>query len=213
MHARLEYPAAETALVVVDAQADLLGEDALGSDLVAEHSKRAESLATLGHLIAGLRDHGMRIVFANHGPISGVTSERLTAAQRVTAERRLFTTGTPGAELVLPALAREEDVFASAHTGLSAFSGTDLSAQLDAAGICRVVVAGAVTETTVDATARSAVELGLQVTVAADACISSRSALDDTHLRLTLPRVVHAVFSTNEILRRADTTSLRTDAS
>ena len=142
-------------------------------------------------------------MFANHGPITDAAGRPLTGHQQIVAQRNLFAAGTQGAELVPPILVKEHDLTVTPHTGLSAFTGTDFAEQLDAAGIERVIVAGAVTETTLDATARSAVERGMQVTVAADACIGSSTAAHDTHIQVTLPRVVHAVLDSKEILRRA----------
>jgi nicotinamidase-related amidase len=52
----------------------------------------------------------------------------------------------------------------------SAFVGTDLEARLRAAGVRRLVVAGVITNNSVEATVRHAADLGFEVTVAADAC-------------------------------------------
>jgi nicotinamidase-related amidase len=202
MRSRLGYPSAETALIVVDAQNDLLSNDAPGSDLVAGGVDRTNRLAALGHLVTELRTLGIRIAFANHGPITDGANRPLTAHQRIVAQRNLFAVGTEGAELVSPLLAQPHDLIVTPHTGLSAFTGTDLAEQLDAAGIERVIVAGALTETTLDATARSAVERGMQVTVASDACIGTTTAANNTHLKMTLPRIVHAVLDSKEVLRR-----------
>ena len=201
MRARLAYPHGETALIVVDTQNDLLGEDAPGSDLVVGGVDRAERLAKLGHLVTELRAVGVRLVFANHAPLTEGADRPLTGDQRIVAQRNLFAVGTEGAELVPPLVAQQHDLIVTPHSGLSAFTDTDLADQLDAAGIERVIVAGALTETTLDATARSAVERGMQVTVAADASIGSNAEAHNIHVQMTLPRIVHAVLDSDEILR------------
>jgi nicotinamidase-related amidase len=77
--------------------------------------------------------------------------------------------GTPGIEIhpeVAPA--RDEPVIEKEKP--NGFLGTPLEQTLRDLGADRVVIAGMMTSVCVDATARAAVDLGFDVTVAADAC-------------------------------------------
>ena len=73
----------------------------------------------------------------------------------------------------------------------NSFLGTDLEAELRGQGTEGLVVAGMMTSMCVDATVRAAVDLGLEVTVAHDAC----AAPDLEHDGVLVPgALVHAAF-------------------
>lgn len=77
--------------------------------------------------------------------------------------------GTPGAEFHTSVAPQEgEDVIVKASP--NAFLDTDLDARLRHDGIHELVVAGMMTSMCVDATVRTASDLGYAVTVAGDAC-------------------------------------------
>ena len=63
--------------------------------------------------------------------------------------------------------------------GLNAFTHTELASVLNKNGITDIVLAGTVTSICIDSTARSAVELGFNVTVLND-CTSSRTPFEQT---------------------------------
>jgi nicotinamidase-related amidase len=77
----------------------------------------------------------------------------------------------------------------------SAFIGTDLEARLRAAGIGKLVVAGVITENSVEATARMAGNLGFDVTLVQDACWTY--AKQDRRGRLWSADDVHALSLVN----------------
>jgi nicotinamidase-related amidase len=96
--------------------------------------------------------------------------------------------GTPGAELhPLVAAAEGERVIPKRHP--NGFLETDLGDAL--AGTDRLVVGGMMSSMCVDATTRAALDRGLAVTVAADACAAPDLAFDGT----SIPgATVHAAF-------------------
>lgn len=63
--------------------------------------------------------------------------------------------------------------------GLNAFTNTELASVLNDNGITDIVLAGTVTSICIDSTARSAVELGFNVTVLND-CTSSRTPFEQS---------------------------------
>lgn len=76
--------------------------------------------------------------------------------------------GSPGWRLIEPLQPRFPDwVIAKDRPGI--FHGTNLSAQLKAVGITRLILAGARTDHGIDTSCRVAAELGFEVVLAADA--------------------------------------------
>jgi isochorismatase family protein len=84
-----------------------------------------------------------------------------------------------------------------ATTTLSAFRGTGLHDLLTEHKIDRLLVAGFPTNLDVDSTARHAVELGYHVSVLAAACAAQDRAAHAATIKVTLPRIVHAVVATH----------------
>ena len=89
-----------------------------------------------------------------------------------------FKQGTFGAE-VIPQLSKFDDFITiiPGKRGLNAFSNTELAKLLHDKGITDVVFAGTVTSICIDSTARSAIDLGFNVTVLDD-CTSSRTPFE-----------------------------------
>lgn len=77
--------------------------------------------------------------------------------------------GTPGAE-IHPSVAPAEDEEVVTKGSPNAFLDTDLDARLRHDNVRELVVAGMMTSMCVDASARTASDLGYDVTVVADAC-------------------------------------------
>lgn len=80
-----------------------------------------------------------------------------------------------------------------------AFATTDLDHQLKARGVTQVVVAGVVTSTGVEATARQAYELGFNVTLAIDAMTDLQTEAHAYSIRNVFPRLGETG-STQEII-------------
>lgn len=181
---RLAYDPADTGLLLVGVQPDLLGDTAT-TDPTVRNLARLTTLA---------RTAGLPIV---HLPVArpepGHRIRRTPPAQRALLAGGLLTPGTAGAAIHPRVTILDEDLVMAPHGRLSAFSGTELATRLIERGVRRVVVAGARTDVEVDSTARDAVELGLQVTVVADCCTGTSPANHHASTETTLPRVVHGV--------------------
>jgi nicotinamidase-related amidase len=80
-----------------------------------------------------------------------------------------FAPGSAGAQIHPAVAPREGEAVILKHRPNS-FLGTDLKAQLDAAGIESVTIVGAMSHMCIDATARAAADFGYRVTVVEDAC-------------------------------------------
>jgi nicotinamidase-related amidase len=82
-----------------------------------------------------------------------------------------------------------------AKTTNSALIGTDLEARLRSQGIGALVIAGVITNNSVEATVRMAGNLGFEVQLAEDACFTF--ARRDYHGRLRSAEEVHAMSLAN----------------
>ncbi|MEJ8847654.1 isochorismatase family cysteine hydrolase [Variovorax rhizosphaerae] len=73
--------------------------------------------------------------------------------------------------------------FVVRHRRVNAFYGTQLEELLRIVDARRLVIAGVATHSVVESTVRHAVDMGYEVTVAADACASAQPAEHDASLR------------------------------
>jgi nicotinamidase-related amidase len=137
----------DAALILVDLQ--LAIDDARWGPRNNPGAERA-----IAALLAAWRDEGLPIVHVRHDsvePDSPYRPERPSHAFKPETAPR----------------AGEAVVAKSAH---SAFVGTSLEAALDGLGATTLVICGALTHNSVEATARHAADLGYRVFVVADAC-------------------------------------------
>ncbi|TMM52903.1 cysteine hydrolase family protein [Sulfitobacter sabulilitoris] len=92
-----------------------------------------------------------------------------------------FRPGTQGADIHSSVAPQDGEATVLKHRPNS-FHDTDLHARLQAAGVTKVTIVGAMTQMCIDATARAARDLGYEVTLVADACGAKSIAYGDTKL-------------------------------
>ncbi len=110
--------------------------------------------------------------------------------------------GTAGAELMTD-MVSETDVILTERPSLNAFYGTELQAVLIKHDIQKLLILGGVANADLDSTARMAVELDFDVTVAGD-LVSAFSKQDiDNIMKITLPRIVSRILTSDAILRES----------
>lgn len=85
-------------------------------------------------------------------------------------------------DALAPDTARAEE-YVVRHRRVNAFYGTQLEDLLRIVGAQRLVIAGVATHSVVESTVRHAVDMGYDVTVAADACASAQPAEHEASLR------------------------------
>jgi nicotinamidase-related amidase len=90
---------------------------------------------------------------------------------------------------LLPQLDQQPSDIVVTKRSWGAFATTDLEHQLKARGVTQVVVAGVATSGGVEATARQAYELGLNVTLALDAMTDTREVAHEYCIRNVFPRL------------------------
>jgi nicotinamidase-related amidase len=183
------YPPDETALLLVGPQPHLL--------------RSADTVVALARLLAMARAAGLPVIFVPAAPPTSREGIRFpTPSQRAILVDGLLMPGSAGAEIHRDLSPRPGEVVMAPRASLSAFARTGLATRLSELHIRRIVVAGARTDVEVDSTARDAVELGLQTTIAADCCTGTSRENHRATISTTLPRIVHGVLELDEIGQR-----------
>jgi nicotinamidase-related amidase len=111
------------------------------------------ALENIARLLAKAREDGGRIIHVQHRGRAGGAFDPATKAFAI-ADEAAPEAGETVVEKPLP----------------NAFAGTTLNETLTSMGVKRLVLAGFMTHMCVSSTARAALDLGYQTTVAADAC-------------------------------------------
>jgi nicotinamidase-related amidase len=139
------------ALVLIDLQKGVVG-------LPTAHPT-SEIIARAAQLARAFRQRGLPVVLVN---VTGM------APGRTEAGRPKFAFPDGWTELV-PELEKNPDDFLLTKQRVGAFLGTSLDASLRERGVTQVVLAGVATSAGVEATARSAYDLGYNVAFVVDA--------------------------------------------
>jgi nicotinamidase-related amidase len=158
------------ALVIIDIQNDYFPGGAfplVGPD---------EAARVASQILEAFRDSGEPIFHVQH-----VSTE---------PDATFMRPGTSGVE-IHDAVAPEGSEPVISKASPNAFLGTDLEAQLNAAGTKDLVVVGMMTSTCVDSTVRAASDLGFSVTVVHDACAAPDLSFDGVDVP---GQLVHTAF-------------------
>jgi nicotinamidase-related amidase len=162
----------DTVLIVIDMQV-AIDDPKWGR----RNNSQAEQKA--GQLLAAWRECGLKVIHIRHDS---------------TFPASPYQPGQPGHHFkpeVMP-LPGEQIV---AKSTPSAFVGTSLEAYLEAGGHTTLVVAGVLTQNSVESTVRHAGNLGFRVIVAQDACAATDVV--DLHQRIWMAEDVHALSLAN----------------
>lgn len=205
MHAETRtYPAAETALLIVDPYNDFLSE---GGKLWPQAKEVAEGIGLLDHMravLAAARDEGFRVFIVPHhqtAPGDYLTWDHFSPAQQRVVERQTFAAGSWGAEWHPDFVPRENELVMRQHWSSSGFANTDLDMLLKQHRVQKIVLIGMKADTCVDTTARFGQELGYHVTLVRDAI----GAFSWDEMKATFdingPAYAHAVLTTDAFLK------------
>ena len=163
-----------TALVLIDLQKGILN--------YPLQKPSSELLERAGKLLAAFRKSGLPVVFVTvHPPQPNPAIRRDSAARAVSTDPVLYEVA-PELE-VLP-----EDI-RIVKPGWNAFFGTPLHEELQRRGITGIVLAGVATSIGVEGTARSAAELGYNLTFIRDGMTDWTVAAHEHSLNVIFPRI------------------------
>lgn len=155
-------------------------------------------------ILESARKQGMTVAYAPHrrwlpGGLRG--RKYLHPTQFIQERSHIFAEGRFGGKF-LPELAPVDgDIIASEHLCSSGFAGTDLHDQLQAREITHLIIIGLITNSCIEATARSAVDLGYHVTLVTDAVAAFAPVEHELTIRENYPRIGHLVTDTSTLLK------------
>lgn len=159
------------ALVLIDLQKGVVG-------LPTVHPV-GEVVARAARLARAFRERGLPVVLVN---VTGV------APGRTDMERPKFAFPEGWTELV-PELEQQPSDFLVSKQRLGAFIGTPLDSYLRSRGVTQVVLGGISTSSGVEATARSAYDLGYNVAFAVDATTDLSEEMHRHSVERTFPKL------------------------
>ncbi|RPF25164.1 nicotinamidase-related amidase [Streptomyces sp. Ag109_G2-6] len=165
-----EFDPATTALLTVECQNGVVGEESALPEL-AKEARDSGMLDRVAALVAAARAAGVQVVHA--------VAERRPDGLAANANARLFRaagklpvrqlTGSRAVEVAAPVTVEARDLVVRRLHGLSPMAGTDLDALLRNLGIRTLVVTGVSSNIAIPNTVFDAVNLGYEVVVPADA--------------------------------------------
>src|ERR1700724_4332818 len=198
----LQFDKEITALLVIDPYNDFISE---GGKLWERIKAVAEANNCVPHMLEVLdaaRKAGLRVFYALHHrcrPGDYETWKYIAPIQKAAWSSKAFEYGTWGGEIRAEFEPRPGDVVALEHWGSSGFANTDLDLQLKKHGIHKLIVIGLIAHTCVEATVRSAVELGYEVTMVRDATADYSDNEMHAALDVNSPSYASAIVTTNQI--------------
>lgn len=200
------YPAAGTALLMVDVLNDFLARDGKINGWIQQQIDEVGLVGNLTRLLAGVRAAGLTVAYAPHGlhEHSFDDVRHVPLRMQYAMENHVFWVGEPGSDFFAPFRPQDGDIVASRHRTFNGFMGTDLDAQLKRRGIDRLVFAGLTSQTCVEGTARHATEAGYHVTFLTDAVAEFTPEAHKAALEISYPTFGHAVLTVDAFLAALD---------
>ena len=171
----------KTALILIGFQNDYFSPKGILYDVVEESSRITGVVEnTLSLLAACAEQFALVVNTPIHFTQNYSELKNPIGILKAIADVGAFKAGSYGAQTI-----EQLDFFSNVievvpgKRGLNAFTHTALAQKLKEQGVTNVILAGTVTSICIDSTARTAVELGFNVTILSD-CTSSRTPFEQT---------------------------------
>jgi len=172
--------AKETAVLLIEFQNEFCRPDGKLNGIVKDEIARLNTIGNAVKLAKEARAKGALII---HSPFvmdaSWVDTHCMSGIVKGAKDGGAFTPGAWGTELIDELKPQPGDVVLTGKRALSGFAHTELKQILDQHKIKNVVCAGFLANVCVEATARSAYDLGFHVTVARNAVASGAKTTQD----------------------------------
>jgi len=199
------YVASRTGLLLVDPYNDLLSN---GGKLWPRVEGVAEAVGTLANLCAladAARKAGVIVLYVphRHWREGNYDGWRHPGPWQTLLDREaVFAEDTWGADWHPDLVPQSGDVVVQQHWGQDGFANTDLDFQLKQFGLERIIVAGMVANTCVEATGRRGAELGYHVTLVRDATAAFSADAMRAAYDINGPTYAHALLTTEAVIDR-----------
>jgi nicotinamidase-related amidase len=196
---RLHLEPDTTALVIIECQGGVVGEQSMLPELAAA---AGPALAVLGTLAARAREVGALVVHLTYVPVAGNRSSNrkppLFAA--INDNMDTWAPGQPETSVVPEIGVGPDDLVLERHQGLSPTYGTETYKILRNLGITTVLMGGVSTNVAIPTASAEAVDEGFAVVIARDATVGTPAEHHESMLRHTLPFI--ATMTTSEKVLR-----------
>jgi nicotinamidase-related amidase len=198
-----DYASNRTGLLLVDPYNDLLSD---GGKLWPQARAVAEAVNLLTHLralVEAARRAGIVVFHVPHrrwreGDYDGWRHPG--PWQTLTDRETIFGEGMWGGDWHPELAPQPGDVVIQEHWGQNGFANTDLDLQLKQRSIEKIILAGMMANTCIEATARYGAELGYHVTLVRDATAAfSSEAMHAAH-EINGPAFAHAILTTDAVI-------------
>ena len=193
-----------TGLLLIDPYNDFISEGGKLWDRIKGVAETNECVPHMLQLLTAARKTGVRVFYAMHHryrPGDYETWKYMAPIQKAAWSRKTFEYGTWGGEFRPEFVPQPGDIVAQEHWCSSGFANTDLDLQLKRHGIQRLIVAGLIAHTCVEATVRFAAELGYEVTVVKDATADYSDVEMQAALEVNIPNYASAIVTANEAVK------------
>ncbi|KAJ9608705.1 hypothetical protein H2200_006476 [Cladophialophora chaetospira] len=193
----------DTAVLLIDPYNDFLHPKGKLNAPVAESLDHTGTIEHLKELVATARKHKIPVFYSLHQQIDAYSYrgwQYMNRSLNAVNDTLSFEKGSWGAEIYdgLEPVVDNGDVVVSKHWNSSSFHNTDLDYQLKQRGIRNLVIAGMVTNTCVEATARCAYELGYSLTMISDGTAGFSTAQKDAATQLIWPLFANKITTVHE---------------
>ncbi|GAB5482625.1 MAG: cysteine hydrolase [Parasphingorhabdus sp.] len=193
----------KTALAVIDPYNDFLSFGGKSWLLNRATLRALDTNKHLEQLLDAARSVDMTICFAPHARYrTGAFDGRRYLNPSIYLARffRTFTDGKWGGRFRKGCSPLPSDFVAREHLVSSGFVNTDLDEHLREKGIENLVLCGCLSNTCIESTARSAIELGYRVTIISDALAAMSKADHEAATQTGFPMCAHEVISTSSFI-------------
>ena len=201
--AKVTYERRLTALLVIDPFNDFISEGGKVWDRLAPVAEANHCVPNMLQVLNAAREADLRIFYALHHryrPGDYESWKYIAPIQQAAWNRRTFEAGTWGGEIRSEFAPLPGDIIAQEHWCSSGFGNTDLDLLLKQHCIHQLIMIGLIAHTCLDATVRSAADLGYQVTVVRDATASYSEDHMHAALDICIPNYASAMLTTREVV-------------
>lgn len=191
------------ALIVVDSYNDFLSKKGSAWPLIKATGRQNHFVENMKQVVDQSRASGLTIAFAPHHRFrkdSHADRRYLHPAQHQQKRTKSFPESDFGGMYFKGLEPQVDDIVSSEHACSSGFAGTDLHQKLKKYDITHLILVGCISNSCIEATARSAVDLGYYVSVVTDAMAAFSPVEHDHAINNTLPLIAHNVISTKTLL-------------
>lgn len=192
---------AHTAVMTIELQKGIVGDDAILPDLPAA-VRDAGLLAVAGEVCRAAREHGVRVLHATLHQRADGAGQVVNSRIHALAERRReqighgpTDIGRPGVELADELGRSPADIEVPRMHGMTPFTGTELDAVIRSLGVSTVVLMGVSLNLGVLGAALSASDLGYQVVIVRDAVVGLPRDYGNAVLEHSLSMIATIVMS------------------